>query len=78
MWLWLENGGEVFKLSRVLDHASVTVTEVYSKDFQSRSARAEHLKFSPVEALKKRLILRGIHAREQAPCYHSRRAEVIW
>lgn len=52
--MWLENGGEVFKLSRVLGHASVTVTEVYLKDFQTRSAREEHAKFSPVEALKKR------------------------
>ena len=27
--MWLENGGEVIKLPRVLGHASVTVTEVY-------------------------------------------------
>jgi site-specific recombinase XerD len=52
--MWLENGGEVFKLSRVLGHASVTVTEVYLKDFQARNARAESARFSPVESLKKR------------------------
>jgi len=51
---YLQRGGEVFKLSRVLGHASVTVTEVYLKDFQARNARAESARFSPVESLKKR------------------------
>lgn len=51
--MWLENGGEVYKLSSVLGHTSVTVTEVYLKDFQARSARSEHTRFSPVESLKK-------------------------
>lgn len=46
---WLENGGEVFKLSRVLGHAGMYITEVYLKDFQSREARVEHAKYSPVE-----------------------------
>ena len=51
--MWLENGGEVFKLSRVLGHTTVSITQLYLKDYQSRQAREEHLLFSPVESLKK-------------------------
>jgi integrase/recombinase XerD len=49
---WLENGGEIFKLSRVLGHSEMQTTQVYLRDFQSREARVEHAQFSPVERLK--------------------------
>jgi site-specific recombinase XerD len=37
---WLENGGEIFKLSRVLGHSEMQTTQIYLRDFQSREARA--------------------------------------
>src|SRR5262249_59172915 len=46
---WLENGGEIFKLSRVLGHSEMQTTQIYLRDFQSREARADHTQFSPVE-----------------------------
>lgn len=46
---WLENGGEIFKLSRVLGHSEMQTTQIYLRDFQSREARADHAQFSPVE-----------------------------
>lgn len=48
---WLENGGEIFKLSRVLGHSEMQTTQIYLKDFKSREARADHAQFSPVERL---------------------------
>jgi integrase/recombinase XerD len=57
--MWLENGGEVFNLSRVLGHTSVTITQTYLKEFQSRQAREEQVQYSPVESLKKRGGKRG-------------------
>ena len=41
---------------RVLGHASMTVIEVYRKDFQARNARADSARCSPVESLKKRIV----------------------
>lgn len=52
--MWLENGGEVFKLSRVLGHTTVNITQMYLKDYQSRQAREDQILYSPVESLKKR------------------------
>jgi len=49
---WLANGGDIFKLSRVLGHTEVQTTQIYLKDFQSRDARVEHSQFSPVEQLR--------------------------
>ncbi len=63
--MWLENGGEVFSLSRVLGHTSVTITQEYLKEFQSRQAREEHLRFSPVESFKKRGRKRGRPTKDQ-------------
>lgn len=36
---YLANGGEIFKLSRLLGHASVSTTEVYLRSFSSKAAR---------------------------------------
>ena len=46
---WLANGGDVFKLSRVLGHTEMQTTQIYLKDFQSREARTQHAQFSIVE-----------------------------
>jgi integrase/recombinase XerD len=49
--MYLENGGDVFKLSRELGHSSVQVTEMYLKDFGSTQARKEHTSRSPLAKL---------------------------
>ncbi len=46
--IWLENGGELYSLSRLLGHSSVQVTEVYLRDFESRQARQHHNQYSPL------------------------------
>jgi integrase/recombinase XerD len=49
--VWLERGGEVYSLSRLLGHTSVQVTEVYLRDFEARQARLRHNEFSPLADL---------------------------
>jgi site-specific recombinase XerD len=49
--MYLEQGGEIYKLSRLMGHGSVEVTEEYLKDFNVRAARLEQEKFSPVNSL---------------------------
>jgi Site-specific recombinase XerD len=49
--MYLEQGGEIYKLSRLMGHSSVEVTEQYLKDFNVRAARQEQDKFSPVSNL---------------------------
>lgn len=49
---WLANGGDVFKLSRVMGHSNIQTTQIYLRAFQSRDARVDHAQFSPVERLK--------------------------
>jgi integrase/recombinase XerD len=49
---YLKNGGDVFKLSRILGHTEMQTTQIYLKDFQSRQARLEHAQFSLVERFK--------------------------
>lgn len=49
--MFLENGGDVYKLSLLLGHSSVMVTENYLKDFESRNARQDQHKHSPVANL---------------------------
>jgi hypothetical protein len=39
-------------ISRAMGHSSVKVTEIYLQDFQSRHARLQHTKYSPVGDLK--------------------------
>jgi integrase/recombinase XerD len=64
---WLERGGEVYRLSRLMGHSSVKVTEIYLEDFQSRQARIHHLKYSPVGQLKLRKTGRGRHGYRNHP-----------
>ncbi len=49
--MYLEQGGEVFKLSREMGHSDVSITKLYLEDFSSREARKEHTSFSPVGRL---------------------------
>src|SRR5215467_3266996 len=60
---WLERGGELYSLSRLMGHSSVKVTEIYLEDFQSRQARLHHSKYSPVGELKLRKSGRGRQGR---------------
>ncbi|WP_420917163.1 tyrosine-type recombinase/integrase [Dictyobacter halimunensis] len=50
--IYLEQGGEIYKLSRLMGHSSVEITEEYLKNFDSRSARKEQHKFSAVSAME--------------------------
>ncbi len=56
---WLENGGEIFKLSRVLGHSEMQTTQIYLRDFQSREARVDHSQYSPVERHRLGRLKRG-------------------
>jgi integrase/recombinase XerD len=61
--MYLEEGGEVFKLSREMGHSSVQVTKLYLEDFTSTEARKEHTSFSPINrlSLKKQSQKSGKH-----------------
>jgi integrase/recombinase XerD len=64
---WLERGGEVYSLSRLMGHSSVKITAIYLEDFKSRQARVQHAKFSPVAGLKLRQRGRGAHTYSREP-----------
>ncbi len=49
--IYLEQGGELFKLSRELGHSDIQVTKVYLEDFGSTEARRDHNSFSPLSRL---------------------------
>lgn len=49
--IYLEQGGEIYRLSRLMGHSSVEVTEEYLKDFKVRAARQQQEKFSAVSSL---------------------------
>lgn len=46
--MYLERGGEVFKLSREMGHSGIQITQTYLNDFKSTEARKDHLDFSPI------------------------------
>lgn len=48
--MYLEQGGEIYKLSKLMGHSGVDVTEEYLKNFSVRAARQNQEKFSPVQA----------------------------
>ncbi len=50
--MYLESGGEVFKLSREMGHSSTQVTNIYLQDYGSREARREHSTHSPLASFK--------------------------
>jgi integrase/recombinase XerD len=40
---YLKNGGDVYTLSRLLGHTSVSVTEVYLRAVKAQDARRHHI-----------------------------------
>ncbi len=49
--MYLEQEGEMYKLSRLIGYSGVEVTEEYLKDFTVRAARQQQEKISAVGAL---------------------------
>jgi hypothetical protein len=64
---WLERGGEVYSLSRLMGHSSVKITEIYLEDFRSQQARAQHTQFSPVSKMRVRQRGHGHHIYQCGP-----------
>ena len=64
---WLERGGELYSLSRLMGHSSVKVTEIYLEEFKSRQARVQHAKFSAVNNVKFRQKGSGSHTYSREP-----------
>jgi site-specific recombinase XerD len=48
----MENGGDLFSLSRELGHSDIQTTKIYLEGFNSTHARKEHSKFSPVSLIE--------------------------
>jgi integrase/recombinase XerD len=49
--MYLELGGDLFKLSREMGHSDVKITKAYLENFHSTEARKDHTAFSPVSML---------------------------
>ncbi len=64
---WLERGGDVYSLSRLMGHSSVKITEIYLEDFKSRQARERHTQFSPLGKLRVRHRGHGRHTYNRTP-----------
>jgi integrase/recombinase XerD len=52
--MYLDEGGDLFSLSRELGHTSVETTENYLKSFTSKNARMHHNEHSPINRIKLR------------------------
>lgn len=52
--MYLDEGGDVFSLSRELGHTRVSTTEKYLKSFTSKNARMHHNDHSPINRIKLR------------------------
>ena len=64
--MFLENGGDVYRLSLLLGRSSVAVTENYLKDFESRVARRDQANYSSVAHLNLRGHRRGFHKQKKS------------
>lgn len=49
---YMENGGDLFNLSREMGHSDVQTTKIYLEDFTSTNARKAHVRFSPVSLIE--------------------------
>jgi len=52
--MYLDEGGDVFSLSRELGHTKVSTTEKYLKSFTSKNARMHHNEYSPINRINLR------------------------
>jgi integrase/recombinase XerD len=50
--IYLEQGGDIYKLSLLMGHSDIDVTQEYLKDFRKRAARQGHDRFSAVSAME--------------------------
>ncbi|MBA2393439.1 MAG: tyrosine-type recombinase/integrase [Ktedonobacteraceae bacterium] len=50
--MYMENGGDLFKLSRELGHSSVQITKIYLEDFGSTEARKDHNAYTPLSFIQ--------------------------
>lgn len=50
--MYLQEGGDIFSLSRELGHSDIRTTQRYLEDFTSENARKRHTEFSPLNRLK--------------------------
>lgn len=62
--MFLEQGGDLYKLSRLMGHTDVKTTERYLKEFTSREARQQQARFSPLERLNLKKKPRGQRPRK--------------
>lgn len=61
---YLNNGGDLFKLSREMGHSDIQITKMYLEDFGSSEARKQHAFFSPISRInipkqQKRILKQG-------------------
>ena len=57
--MYLDEGGDLFSLSRELGHNSIKTTERYLKSFTSKNARMHHNAHSPINRIKLRSQRKG-------------------
>src|SRR6266487_1564874 len=50
--MYLDSGGDLFKLSREMGHSDVNITKTYLEDFGSSEARKDHNSFSPLAGIQ--------------------------
>ena len=50
--IYLEQGGDIYKLSLLMGHSDIDVTQEYLKDFRKRAALQGYDKFSAVSAME--------------------------
>jgi len=49
--MYMQRGGDLFKLSREMGHSDVQITKIYLEDFNSTDARKDHTSFSPIGSI---------------------------
>ena len=54
--MYLDEGGDLFSLSREMGHTDVKTTERYLKGFRSKNARMHHTGHSPINRIKLRSV----------------------